>query len=393
MTSEVEPHAASDARIVEIETTSIRVPLGREYRGSTYHMTHRSTVFTRIQTAGGIEGFAYVGDEDAALDEIEDIILDEIAPVLLGADASRTEQCWEKAFFVTQDILRDRRLGLVALAAVDVAVWDALGKRVGMPLWKLWGGARDSVQAISIGGYYGSPVSLEEEVEAIRSRGLAGMKLKVGGLSPREDAERFRRVRRAAGDDFLIAADANQAWSPGQAIDFAVRIRDHDPLWFEEPCKWVHALNTLRDVRNRSGIAVCAGQSEFSTADCIDLMSRGAIDYCNFDSSWSGGPTEWRRTAAAATSFGVQMAHHEEAHVSAHLLASIPHGTFAEFFEPERDPIWPAILASGLKLHDGVLELPQEPGLGWELDQDFIRRYEVPRDRSRVVRLADADVP
>jgi len=80
--------------------------------------------------------------------------------------------------------------------------------------------------------------------------------------------------------------------------------------------------------------------SEFSAAGCRDLMSAGAIDVCNFDSSWSGGPTEWRRVAAIAHSDGVAMAHHEEPQVASHLLAAIPHGTLVECFHPDRDPIW-----------------------------------------------------
>ena len=69
-------------------------------------------------------------------------------------------------------------------------------------------------------------------------------------------------------------------------------------------------------------------------------MVEGAIDVCNFDAPWSGGPTEWRRVAGMALAFDVQMAHHEEPQIASHLLASIPHGTFAECFHPDRDPIW-----------------------------------------------------
>jgi L-alanine-DL-glutamate epimerase-like enolase superfamily enzyme len=71
---------------------------------------------------------------------------------------------------------------------------------------------------------------------------------------------------------------------------------------------------------------------------CHDLMEAGAIDVCNFDASWSGGPTAWRRAAAIALAYDVEMGHHEEPQVSAHLLASQPHGTYAEYFHPDRDP-------------------------------------------------------
>ena len=147
-------------------------------------MTHRSTIVTRVHTREGIVGEAYAGDEDAGLFEIEAIVHEEIAPVLAGHDAFAVERCWELARPSTFDILRDRRLGLVACAGVDAAIWDAIGKALGQPLWRLWGGYGDSVPMISIGGYYDSPMSIAEEIALLRERGLAGMKFKVGGLSP-----------------------------------------------------------------------------------------------------------------------------------------------------------------------------------------------------------------
>jgi D-galactarolactone cycloisomerase len=369
--------AASSLAISHIETIPIRVPLGRVYRGSHYQMSHRSTIVTRVHTADGIVGEAYAGDEDAGLFEIDEIIHNEIAPLLTGHDAFATERCWELARPATFDILRDRRLGLVACACVDSAIWDAVGKALGQPLWRLWGGYRSRLPMISIGGYYDSPISIAEEVTGLRERGLHGMKFKVGGLEPEADANRFRQAREAAGPDFVLAADGNQGYTPEQAIQFARLVADLDLHWFEEPCRWHNDRRAMRDVRMMAGVRVCAGQSELSAAGCRDLMVAGAIDVCNFDASWSGGPTEWRRAAGMALSFDVSMGHHEEPQISSHLLASIPHGTFAECFDPDRDPIWWNLVANRPPLIDGHIELPEAPGLGWELDGDYIDRYRV----------------
>jgi D-galactarolactone cycloisomerase len=371
------PTVSSALTISRIETIPIRVPLGRVYRGSHYHMTHRSTIVTRVHTEQGIVGEAYAGDEDAGLLEIDRIIHEEIAPRLLGADGMAIERCWELARPATFDILRDRRLGLVACACVDAALWDAVGKLVGQPLWRLWGGYADSVPMISIGGYYDSPVSIAEEVESLRERGLAGMKFKVGGLDAEADAKRFREARAAAGPEFALAADANQGWTREQAIAFARAVEDCDVLWFEEPCRWHNDRRAMADVRAMAGIPVAAGQSEYSAGGCRDLMTAGAIDWCNFDASWSGGPTEWRRVAAMATAFDVRMGHHEEPQVSSHLLASIPHGGYAECFDPDRDPIWWNLVANRPPLVGGRIALSTRPGLGWELDEDYIARYRV----------------
>ena len=360
--------------IAQVETIPIRVPLGQTYRGSGYEMTHRSTIVTRIHTEEGIVGEAYCGDEDAGLLEITEIVQREIAPLLVGEDAFRVERCWELARPATFDILRDRRLGLVATACVDTAIWDAIGKALDQPLHRLWGGYRDIVPVIAIGGYYGKQ-DITQEVSDLREQGLAGMKFKVGGLTPEEDAERFRVARAAAGPDFVLCADANQAWTPEQASRFARRVADLDLYWFEEPCIWSNDRRAMHHVRLANGVRICAGQSEFSAGGCRDLMVEGAIDFCNFDSSWSGGPTEWRRVAAAALAFDVAMAHHEEPQIAAHLLASIPHGTFLEVFSAERDPIWWNLVANRPPIVDGQMALPDGPGLGWELDADYIEAH------------------
>jgi D-galactarolactone cycloisomerase len=360
-----------------IETIPIRVPLARTYQGSSYRMTHRSTIVTRVHTDEGPVGEAYAGDEDADLLEIDCIIRDEIAPRLIGEDVLAVERCWELARPATYDILRDRRRGLVACACVDTAVWDAVGKALGQPLWRLWGGYRSKLPAIAIGGYYAENADLTAEVTELKELGLAGLKLKVGGLEPEEDAKRAHLARKAGGDDFILAADANQGWTPEQAVRFARLTEDCDLFWLEEPCRWANDRRAMRDVRFASGTRICAGQSEYSSAGCRDLMVEGAIDICNFDASWSGGPTEWRRVAGMALAFDVRMAHHEEPQVASHLLASIPHGTVVECFHPDRDPIWWNLVANRPPLVGGMLQLAGAPGLGWELDLDFIEAHRV----------------
>lgn len=375
------PIAVGSLIIERLETICIIAPLAREFRGSHYRMTHRATVIIRLHTNQGIIGEAYVGDEDHSLAEIDRIIHEEIAPKLIGQDAMAVERRWQDMVPVTYDILRDRRLGLVALAAADTAIWDAIGKALGQPLWKLWGGFRNRIQMIAIGGYYGEPLgSIAEEMAQYQELGLAGVKFKVGGLSAREDAERVITAREVAGDEFIIAIDANQGYTVPVALELCQRLDGVGVRWFEEPVQWTNDRRSLRDVRHIGGIPVAAGQSELSPSGCRDLMEHGSIDVCNFDASWSGGPTAWRRAAAIAHSYDVQMGHHEEPQVSSHLLASQPHGTYAECFHPDRDPFWWNLIANRPALVDGQIELSDRPGLGWDLDWDYIEKYRIRRD-------------
>lgn len=369
--------AVGTLAISRIETIPLRVPLGRVFTGSYYRMSHRSTIITRIHTEHGVVGEAFVGDEDDTNADIERVIHEELAPRLLGEDAMAVERCWELMRPATFNILRDRRVGLVASACLDTAIWDAVGKAIGQPLWRVWGGYRNTIPMIWTGGYYDEPLSIGNEIGRAVDAGVHGMKFKVGGLTPEEDAERFKTARKAAGDDFILIADANQGWMPDDAVRFARLVEDSDLYYFEEPVRWHNDRRSMRDVRFRSGARVCAGQSEFSASGCRDLMVEGAIDFCNFDGSWSSGPTEWRRVAAMALAFDVRMSHHEEAHIGAHLLASIPHGTFADTMHAERDPIWWGLVANRMDPVDGLLTLSDRPGLGCELDEDFIARYRI----------------
>jgi D-arabinonate dehydratase len=365
-----------DLEIERIEVIPVRVPLARRFQNSHYSMTNRCTIVTRVHTAGGVVGESYNGDTDAEQAAIVRIVAEEIAPLVVGRSAFGTEACWEAMLPPTYDILRDRSLALQAIACVDSAVWDAVGKALGVPLYRLWGGHRDRLTAICIGGYYtGDLADVGRQIERYRDLGFGGCKFKVGRLSPEEDAHRTGLAREAAGEDFVLMADANQGYTREQAIRFARLTEDLDLRWFEEPCRWLNDRLDMRDVRHAGRIQVAAGQSEASRAGLRDLIAAGAVDVCNADASWIGGPTEWRRVAALAAAYEVAMGHHEEPQIAAHLLAAIPHGTYVETFDPERDPLFWNLIANRRDFADGQYLVPDGPGLGLELDADYIERH------------------
>ena len=233
-------------------------------------MRNRCTIITRVRTAEGIVGEAYNADEDEPLQsEIRSIIHEEIAPLVTGQDAMAVERCWQQMLPVTFDQLRPRWYAMQAMACVDTAIWDAFGKAVGQPLWRLWGGYRDRVPMIGIGGYYvptdGSQKGneIEDEIDFFRGEhGMVGMKFKIGARPPREDVSRLVRARRHAGDDFLFVVDANQGYTVPQALAFlaAARAEGIELRWFEEPTRWHGDARSLRDVRMRGNVAVAAGQ-------------------------------------------------------------------------------------------------------------------------------------
>jgi L-alanine-DL-glutamate epimerase-like enolase superfamily enzyme len=365
-------------RIERIETIALRAPLARRYAGSAYSMVNRCTIVTRLTTADGVTSEVYTGDTDVEQAIIVAIIHDEIAPRLIGRSATDPEGAWLAMEPSTNDILRDRGLALQAIACLDEAIWDVFGRALGLPLHRVWGSVTDRVPISIIGGYY--HLTLDEVGAVIRryvEAGFAGMKFKVGGKTPAEDARRVRLAREAAGPEFVLMVDANQGYDRAQAVEFARLVWDLDIRWFEEPCRWTNDARWMRDVRYQTGIPVCAGQSETTLSGIRDLIMAGAIDVSNFDASWAGGPTIWRKAAGLAAAFGVQLGHHEEPQVSSHLLASVPDHTFVECFDEERDPFFWRLSDMSSRVADGRYTLPERPGFGIEFDWDYLRAHMV----------------
>jgi L-alanine-DL-glutamate epimerase-like enolase superfamily enzyme len=376
-------------KIVKIEAIPLVRKLEEEFSGGTYKITNRNTIVTRVYTDAGILGEAFGGDEDRWQDQVVSVIRQHLAPILLGEDARDVERLWEQMFLCKADLgnralhvidLINRAILTQAIAAIDNAIWDALGKYYNVPLYRLLGGYRQRVPVIAIGGYYYANdtqhKALQQEILGYQQAGLAGVKLKVGRVDVHQDVERVRAVREAVGEDFILACDANQAWTPAQAIEFCRTVTPLNIRWIEEPVYWYDQLDGLRAVSEAVSIPVVAGQGEITRFGCRDLILHGRVDILNVDVTIAGGVTEWKRIAAMASAFNVQMAHHEESQVALHLLASVPHGMYAEVFPNiKRDPLWYELQAERPLIRDGYMYLPERPGLGLTLNEEVIARY------------------
>jgi D-arabinonate dehydratase len=367
-------------RITDIETTLLAVPLARVFRGGTYEIATRCTIITAVHTDSGLSGCTYAGDERTRQRQIADVIATRLKPLLIGEDPLDTERLWDRMF--AQTIPHgDRAAILQAIAAVDIALWDLKGKAAGLSVHRLLGGYHHRLPAIVIGGYYEDDKGLDgliAEMVGYREQGFAGVKMKVGRVDVRQDAERVREVRRAVGEAFMIACDANQAWTPEQAIEFCRLVEPCHIRWLEEPCHWYDDVAGMRRVRERTGVPVAAGQSEITKYGCQALVRGGAVDILNVDVSHAGGITEWRKIAAMAEMAGVAMAHHEEPHLSQHCLGAIKLGLYPEYFAEARDPIGWHLPQRPPVFQDGCVTIPAAPGFGLELNRAFIQKYRLP---------------
>jgi D-galactarolactone cycloisomerase len=367
-------------RIHSIEAIAVDIPLRKNFGGSTYSVLKRSTVVTRMRTEGGLISEVYNGDNREHAAEIVRVIHEQLAPCVMGASIMQTELLWQRMFALSH-ASRDRKLLMEAIACVDCAIWDLIGKALGRSVWSLLGGYRASLPIISIGGYYMEGKTLADigrEMQLYRDAGMAGCKFKVGGLAPEQDAERVRAARAAAGPGFILAVDANRGWSAADAIRFARLVEPLDIRWFEEPCHWQDDAALMARVRQATRIPVTAGQSEITAQGVRRLIDADAVDLVNVDASECGGVTEWRRAAALCAVSEIAMAHHEESQIARALLGAVPHGTYAECFaDPDRDPVWQAMWANRPQPRAGMFEVGDAPGFGITLDDAMVRRYRV----------------
>ena len=377
-------------KITDIEVIPLQRALSQVFEGGTYRIVNRYTIVTRVFTDEGLVGEAFGGDEDHTQNEIVSLIHDHFIPMLVGEDPRMPERFWDRMFFKGGKVdlgnrslhvldLHNRGILMQAIAAVDNALWDLLGKIYNVPLYKLLGGYRDKVPVLAIGGYYQAGKGqdqLNEEMLHYKELGMAGTKFKVGRLSVEEDIERVTRVRELVGDDFIIVCDANQGWTPQQAIEFCRRAVHLKLGWIEEPVAWYDQLEGLRMVKESSSIPVNVGQGEISGFGCRDLVLGRCVDILNVDVTIAGGVTEWMRIAHMSGLNHVQMAHHEEPQISLHLLAAVPNSLYVEIFPNyERDPMWVDLPVETFHIRDGYMELPDKPGLGMDLNKEIIEEY------------------
>ena len=374
-------------KIKHVEAIPLVRQLESVFQGGTYKITSRNTIVTRVELENGILGETFGGDEDQYQFDVCRVVNDIYRPLLVGSNVRDLEANWERLWNTRVD-LNNRGIHTLdlakhcvltqAIAAVDNASWDALGKYLNQPVYKLLGGYRECVPVLAIGGYVMAGKTLADlagEIEYYKAHGIFGMKLKVGHLSVEEDIERARLARKTGGPTFHLCTDSNQAWRTDEAMTFARGVQDLNLAWLEEPVRWYEQIEGNARLRSL-GIPVTAGQGEISRHGCRELIVRGAVDILNVDVTIAAGVTEWRRIAAMAHGFGVRMAHHEEPQIALHLLAGAPNGLLVEIFPNyQRDPMWFDLPEQQPAIKDGVMLLPDGPGFGMPLRQDTIEKW------------------
>lgn len=360
---------ASVDSIAEVTLSSIVLPLrnpisdAKVLTGRQKAMTEVVFLFVEIRTEQGHEGIGFSYSKRAG-GPAQFAHAQEIAPVLIGEDPNDIGKVWTKLVWAGASVGRSG-VATQAIAAIDIALWDLKAKRAGLPLAKLIGASRDSVQTYNTsGGFLHTPI---EEVmdNAARSlaNGIGGIKLKVGQPDWRTDIARVTAVREFLGDDVPLMVDANQQWDRPTANRMCRILEQFDLVWIEEPLDAYDAEGHAMLARNFD-TSIATGEMLASVGEHVRLLEAGAVDILQPDAPRIGGITQFLKLAGLAEHHNVQLAPHFAMEIHLHLAAVYPLQTWVEHFD-WLDPLFD----EHLETRDGRMHLSARPGLGFTLSE------------------------
>lgn len=395
----VSRRVAGDLRIREVRAIWLRCPIEPDAQATSDFgaMETFSTVIVRITTEDGQVGHGETkaaGGSVSINHALRAMIELELGPQLAGLDARDINACWERLYNgVRAGYARDRGrafpalgrrgLTLCAIAGIDLALWDLVGRSLGVPAWQLLGGRiKDRLPLYASGGWAGVTAIGDEVRRYVEEGGFRAVKMRVGAKDGAVSASvrRVEAARAALGPDIELMVDAHGTFSVPEAKRFARYAEPLDLRWFEEPVTGDNKRG-LAEVRAATDIPVAAGENEFTRFDFRDYAELQALDVWQPDLSICGGLTEGARIAALAAVHQVELAPHYwggpiTMAASAHLAVASPAVAILEY-PVGANPMMHRLIANPWRLEDGHLHVPDAPGLGVELDEAFIERWHV----------------
>lgn len=355
-------------KIAALEPFILHLPLTSDsISDSTHSITHWGVVGTRIVTTDGLVGYGFTGTHAHLASDrlITSCISDCYAPLLIGEDASDTQRLWTKlARYPGLQWVGRAGITQLALAAIDVALWDLKAKRAGVPLWSLLGGARTkALEAYNTDiGWLSFDLAtlLKGSVKAVEEDGFTRIKIKVGHDDPNIDIHRLEQLRKRLGSSTRIAIDANGRWDLPTCQRFCAKARDLDIYWFEEPM-WYDDVESHALLARNTSIPVALGEQLYTLDAFRSFINAGAVAYVQPDVTRLAGITEYIQVADLALANRLPVVPHagEMSQVHVHLSYWHPASTILEYIPWIKDHF-----EEPANVVDGIYLLPQKPGAG-----------------------------
>lgn len=360
-------------RIRKVHAELYQIPVHREMHDAIRHFSKMDTIFAHVETDEGATGYGFTYSIiPHGTHEICSIINRSFNDLITGLDPRDHERVWS-TMWRSVDWVGRGGIAVLAVAAVDIAIWDLKAKLAGMPLHRMLGGTRNHVPVYNTdGGWLNHSLDqLVAETRKIVDAGFRGTKIKVGKDDPVEDTERIAAVRDVLGPHRNLMVDANERFTASEAIKRAHMWEPYNLFWFEEPLPAEDLLGHAT-LRAHTSIPIAIGESLFSRFQFRDYIATGGVSILQPDACRCGGITEWLKIAHMADCHNMQISPHFVMELHLPLVAAIPNGLFVEYI-PSLDPV----LTEPLHLTDGCFHINEEPGLGIPIDWDRLQQFRI----------------
>ena len=378
-------------KITRIDVFVVKAPLDVSFAFSQGWVHQRAATLVRITTASGIEGWGEAFAQGLEPPEIAATALSHaLVPLILGKDALAPAVLWQSMYNQTRDHGRKGSV-MSAISAVDIALWDICGKHYGVPVSSLLGGAcRNSVQPYATGFYRlkgkGEAPRLAEEAIAHKEAGFTAMKVKLG-FGVRDDIDVMNSIATAVDMHALdLMVDTNHAYGRRDAIRLGHVLNEFDLRWYEEPVV-PEDIEGYAEVRKALNVPIAGGENEHSSYGFNALFRADALDVAQPDLGSCGGFTAARDILAMAHANGVMTNPHVwgtaiAQAASLQFIATIPvthHSLFGTEpileYDVSSHPFRQDLIAEPWSMQDGRVAIPNQPGLGIEINMDTIEHY------------------
>ena len=359
--------------ITDVQVEILKVTLERTYAAGGRKVDGNWHVLARVTTSDGTEGFGYVVKQREDLVRAIAVATQELGQNLIGMDVMNVEAAWE-SLAKRADWVGPGGFLHWAIAPLDIAMWDAAGKVICQPVYKMLGGYQNSVKAYASDELWYSLSIDELEASAAQhaANGFSAIKLRLAKTGAATDqVKRVRAARKGAGPNVGIMVDATESWDFKHALEVGRALEEAGIFWLEDPLPHTD-LKGLAELASKLEISVTGGEHLYQLVQFRDTFKMRALNIAILDIARVGGITPWRKIASLAEAFDMKICGHVIPEVHVHLLSGVPNGHMVEYM-PRSSPI----LIGMPEPKDGILKAPDSPGLGFSLNEKAVAKFRV----------------